>query len=326
MVLHKQHCPLTLEEVPKPTLKPGELLVRVHACGVCRTDLHIQDGDLPAPKLPLILGHEIVGTVEEIGKGVSNFQIGDRIGIPWLAESCGQCSFCQRGQENLCDQARYTGYHIDGGFAEYTVCKASYAIPLPFPLSDPEIAPLLCAGLIGYRSYRKAAPETTLGIYGFGAAAHILTQVAIQQGKQVYALTRPGNTKTQQFARDLGAVWAGDSHTLPPIPLDAAIIFAPVGELVPLSLKALKKGGRCICGGIHMSAIPTFPYRDLWGEKTIQSVTNLTREDSQAFFTLISQISIQTQVTSYPLEQANQALEDLRQGKFQGAAVLQIQY
>jgi propanol-preferring alcohol dehydrogenase len=324
MVLKEQKKMLVQEDIPKPKPKDDELLIKVKVCGVCRTDLHVKDGDLPHPKLPLVLGHEIVGVVEEIGKNVKGFKEGDRVGVAWLGKSCGQCEFCQKGDENLCDNAQYTGYHVDGGFAEYTVCNADFAILLPTAPSDEQIAPLLCAGLIGYRAYRKAAPQKTLGLYGFGAAAHLLTQLAIHEGKKVYAFTRAGDKKGQEFARQLGAVWAGDSTTSSPIPLDAAIIFAPIGALVPVVLKALKKGGRCICGGIHMSDIPSFPYHDLWGERSIESVANLTRSDAKDFFELISKFPIRPIVKVYPLEQANQALEDLKQGKFQGAAVLRV--
>lgn len=324
MVLREQKKMLVQEDIPKPKPKDDELLIKVKVCGVCRTDLHVKDGDLPHPKLPLVLGHEIVGVVEEIGKNVKGFKEGDRVGVAWLGKSCGQCEFCQKGDENLCDNAQYTGYHVDGGFAEYTVCNADFAILLPTAPSDEQIAPLLCAGLIGYRAYRKAAPQKTLGLYGFGAAAHLLTQLAIHEGKKVYAFTRAGDKKGQEFARQLGAVWAGDSTASSPIPLDAAIIFAPIGALVPVVLKALKKGGRCICGGIHMSDIPSFPYHDLWGERSIESVANLTRSDAKDFFELISKFPIRPIVKVYPLEQANQALEDLKQGKFQGAAVLRV--
>ncbi len=324
MILKEQRKPLIFEDVPKPILETDELLIKVHACGVCRTDLHIKNADLSKPKLPLILGHEIVGIVEDKGKNVRHFHKGDRVGVPWLGKSCGHCSYCKEGQENLCDNSSYTGYQVDGGFAEYVVCHADYAILLPTGLSDQHIAPLLCAGLIGYRAYRKAAPQKTLGLYGFGAAAHILTQLATFEGKEVYAFTREGDVQTQEFARSLGAVWSGDSTMLPPILLDAAIIFAPVGELVPIALKALKKGGRCICGGIHMSDIPSFPYKDLWGEKSIHSIANLTRQDAKEFFALIANIPIKTEITVYPLEKANQALDDLEHGKFHGAAVLSI--
>lgn len=324
MLLKEQKKSLIQEDIAKPKPKDNELLIKIRACGVCRTDLHVQEADLPHPKLPLILGHEIVGEVEEMGSNVKGFKKKDRVGVPWLSKSCDHCEFCKKGKENLCDNARYTGYQIDGGFAEYTVCDAEFAVRLPPEPDDLQMAPLLCAGLIGYRSYRKASPEKTLGLYGFGAAAHILTQLAIYEGKEVYAFTREGDEKGQEFARKLGAVWAGGSKTLAPVPLDAAIIFAPVGSLVPIALKSLKKGGRCICGGIHMSDIPSFPYKDLWGEKSIESVANLTRTDAKEFFELISKFPIHTTITVYPLEKANQALEDLENGKFQGAAVLDV--
>ncbi len=324
MVLREQRKPLVLSEMPKPIPKENELLIKVHVCGVCRTDLHVKDADLPDPKLPLILGHEIVGTVEAMGKNVRGFQIGDRVGAPWIGGCCEACAFCKSGQENLCDKLVFTGYQTNGGFAEYAVCRADFAIPLPSGLSDEHIAPLLCAGLIGYRSYRKANPQKTLGIYGFGAAAHILIQLAVFEGKEVYAFTRKNDSKTQEFAKRLGAVWAKDSETPPPGLLDAAIIFAPVGSVVPFALRALKKGGRCICGGIHMSDIPSFPYKDLWGEKSIQSVANLTRNDAKEFFAAISRFPIETEVKVYPLKEANTALDDLRAGKFEGAAVLKI--
>ena len=324
MLLKEQKKPLVQENILNPTPKEDELLIKVNVCGVCRTDLHIKEGDLPHPKLPLILGHEVVGKVEEMGNKVKGFQKGDRVGVPWLGRSCGQCEYCKQGQENLCDNAQFTGYLIDGGFAEYTVCKADFAIRLPPGLSDEHMAPLICAGLIGFRSYRKAAPKKTLGLYGFGVAAHIVIQIAIHEGKEVYAFTREQDQKGQEFAKQLGAVWAGDSKTPPPVLLDAAIIFAPVGELVPIALNALKKGGRCICGGIHMSDIPSFAYRDLWGEKTLLSVANLTRNDAKEFFALVAKFPIHTSVITYPLEQANQALEDFKSSKIQGAAVLKI--
>jgi propanol-preferring alcohol dehydrogenase len=324
MLLKKQNTPLVLEDIAKPSPKDDELLIKVHTCGVCRTDLHIKNAELPHPKLPLILGHEIVGTIQEAGSKAKGFSKGDRVGIPWLYSSCGHCEFCKNGQENLCDNARFTGYLTDGGFAEYTICKADFAIPLPLGLSDVQAAPLLCAGLIGFRAYRKAAPKKRLGLYGFGAAAHILTQLATLEGKEVYAFTRKGDVQGQEFAKQLGAVWAGTSSAAPPVLLDAAILFAPIGNLVPESLKVLKKGGRCICGGIHMSDIPSFSYQDLWGEKSIQSVANLTRKDAKEFFAMIAGLPIRVETTVYPLEQADQALEDLRNGKFQGAAVVQI--
>ena len=288
MVLREQKKPLVLEEVPKPIPKEDELLIKIRVCGVCRTDLHIKDADLIPPKLPLILGHEIVGTIEEMGKNVRGFRKGDRIGVPWMGNTCGTCKFCNEDKENLCDNAQFTGYHLNGGFAEYAVCKADFAVPLPSTISDEHMAPLLCAGLIGYRAYRLANPIKTLGMYGFGAAAHILIQIAAFQGKEVYVFTR-GEEKKREFAKKLGAVWVGNSWTSPPSLLDAMIVFAPDGALVPEALKGLKKGGRCICGGIHMSDIPSFPYKDLWGEKSIQSVTNLTRDDAAVFFEIISQ-------------------------------------
>lgn len=324
MVLEKQNTPLLLKEMPKPLPEEDELLIRVQVCGVCRTDLHILQGDLPQPKLPLILGHEIVGIVEEAGKNTEGFQKGDRVGIPWLGGSCGQCEFCQSGQENLCEHGAFTGYTRNGGFAEYTTCRAAYALHLPREISDRHLAPLLCAGLIGYRSYRKAAPKKTLGLYGFGASAHIIAQIAICEGKQVYTFSRPGHIQSQTFAKKLGAVWSGGSDEIPPQLLDAVIHFAPVGSLIPLSLRALKKGGRCICSGIHMSDIPSFPYSDLWGEKSIQSVANLTRNDAHAFFEVLEHCPVQTSVKVYPLEEANQALDDLKNGRFEGAAVLTI--
>ena len=324
MVLKKQRTPLVLEEIVKPIPKEDELLIKVHTCGVCRTDLHVRDGDLAHPKLPLILGHEIVGTVEEMGKKVQGFRLKERVGVPWLGGCCGICEFCTSGEENLCEKAIYTGYQVNGGFAEYTVCKAAFAIPLPPLLDDAHMAPLLCAGLIGYRAYKMANPKKTLGIYGFGAAAHLIAQLAVFQGKEVYAFTQRGDDKKQAFAKKLGAVWAGDSTAPPPILMDAAIIFAPVGSLVPEALKHLKKGGVCVCGGIYMSDIPTFAYKDLWGEKSIRSVTNLTREDAREFFAAVSKFPIQTHIHLYPLEKANQALDDLKAGAFEGAAVLMI--
>jgi propanol-preferring alcohol dehydrogenase len=323
-VLKKIGDPLVVEVVPKPVCQKKELLVKVEACGVCRTDLHILDGDLPEPKLPLILGHEIVGIVEGIGSGVSRFKIGDRVGIPWLAQSCGVCFYCQSKRENLCDQAQFTGYHRNGGFAQYTTCHADFAIPLPLHNHCEDLAPLLCAGLIGYRSYMQAHPEKKVGFYGFGVAAHLLIQLAVGLGKEVYAFTKKGDVEGQAFALRLGAVWAGDSTMAPPDLLDSAIIFAPVGELVPLSLKVLKKGGRCVCGGIHMSDIPSFPYRDLWGEKTIQSVANLTRQDAIDYFQLLGKIPVKPNITVYPLDRITQALQDLRQGNLLGAAVIRL--
>jgi propanol-preferring alcohol dehydrogenase len=301
------------------------VLVRVLACGVCHTDLHILDGELPQPKLPLILGHQIVGRAVQVGEGVERFRPGDRLGVPWLGYSDGTCRYCQRGQENLCDQARFTGYTLDGGFAEYAVADQRYCFPLPEGYSDVEAAPLLCAGLIGYRSYRLAGEHAEhLGLYGFGAAAHIIAQVAVHQGRKVYAFTRPGDTAAQEFARSLGAVWAGDSTKPPPHPLDAAIIFAPVGSLVVAALQATVKGGVVVCGGIHMSDIPSFPYRLLWEERVIRSVANLTRQDGLEFLALAPQVPVRTRVNVFPLEEAGEALERLRRGRIEGAAVLDV--
>lgn len=315
--------PLTPTQMPIPIPAAGQVLVRVHACGVCRTDLHVLDGELPHPKLPLILGHEIVGEVVALGAGVTGFEVGARVGIPWLGYTDGACRFCQQGQENLCDAARFTGYTLDGGYAEYTVADARYTFPLPGGGDPAELAPLLCAGLIGYRAYRLAGENAhRIGLYGFGAAAHILVQVARYQGREVYAFTRSGDVKTQAFARQLGAVWAGDSNAPPPAPLDAAILFAPVGALVPLALQAVVKGGVLVCAGIHMSDIPAFPYRLLWEERRILSVANLTRQDGEEFLALAPRIPVRTAVTRYPLDQANGALDDLRHGRFEGAAVL----
>lgn len=324
MLLKKQNTLLVLEEVSKPAFNKDEILIKVQACGVCRTDLHILEGDLKAPKLPLILGHEIVGVVDEMGHNVKGFHKGQRIGVAWLGRSCGHCEFCNEDKENLCDRAAYTGYQIDGGFAEYTVCQSKFAIPLPEKTSNVHAAPFLCAGLIGYRAYRKSSPKKTLGLYGFGAAAHIVAQLALFEGKEIYAFTRENDASGQDFARKLGATWAGDSTVLPPQLLDAAIIFAPVGALVPYALKSLKKAGRCVCGGIHMSDISSFPYADLWGEKSIESISNLTRRDAREFFNLLSHFSIRTEVKVYSLEQANQALRDLKEGAFHGAAVLDL--
>ena len=325
MVLEKPGTRLRLEEVTVPQPGGNQVLIRVHACGVCHTDLHIVDGELTEPKLPLILGHQIVGTVAGKGKDVEKFEMGDRIGVPWLGYTDGTCRYCQRGQENLCENPEFTGYTIDGGFAEYTIADQRYCFPLPGGYSDLEVAPLLCAGLIGYRTYRMAGePVERLGIYGFGAAAHIIAQIARYQGKEVYAFTRPGDKPAQDFARRLGAVWAGDSNQPPPVELDAALIFAPVGPLVVEALRAICRGGSVVSGGIHMSDIPSFPYRLLWGERVIRSVANLTRQDGEELLAIAPQVPVKTEVTTYPLEQANQALDDLRQGDLQGAAVLLI--
>jgi alcohol dehydrogenase, propanol-preferring len=325
MLLDAQRQPLRLADVPVPQPGAGQVLLEVHACAVCRTDLHILDGELTEPKLPLILGHQIVGTVIQTGAGVDKFTLGQRIGVPWLGYTDGNCRFCQRGQENLCDHPRFTGYNLDGGFAEYTVADQRYCFPLPESYDDVEAAPLLCAGLIGYRTYRLAGDNVErLGIYGFGAAAHIIAQLAVHQGKRLYAFSKPGDVAAQDFARRLGAVWAGGSDVLPPEELDAALIFAPVGALVVAALRACAKGGVVVSGGIHMSDIPAFPYRLLWEERLIRSVANLTRQDGVEFLALAPQVPIKTEVTPFPLEQANQALEYLRSGQLQGAAVLTI--
>lgn len=322
MVMQKPGQLLGLREVPEPRPGPGQVLVRVAACAVCRTDLHVLDGELPDPKLPLILGHEIVGRVVALGVGVTGLSVGDRVGIPWLAWTCGECGFCRAGQENLCERARFTGYTSDGGYAEFTVADARFCFPLAEGMDDVSAAPLLCAGLIGYRALRKAGEARTLGIYGFGAAAHLVTQVARHQGRAVFAFTRAGDAAAQQFALRLGAAWAGGSDEKPPEPLDAAIIFAPVGGLVPAALRAVRKGGLVVCGGIHMSDIPSFPYRDLWHERVLCSVANLTRRDGEEFLQLAPKIPVRTETEAFPLEQANEALARLREGRLQGAAVL----
>jgi propanol-preferring alcohol dehydrogenase len=321
MLLEKAGEPLVLRQRPEPEPGDDEILIKVSACGVCRTDLHVVDGELPHPKMPIVPGHEIVGTVERAGAG-THFAPGQRVGVPWLGHTCGVCSYCRGQQENLCDAPLFTGYTRDGGFATHTIADARYCFPLPEGMDDAHAAPLLCAGLIGWRSYRMAGDGRSLGIYGFGAAAHILTQVATWQGRKVFAFTRPDDVAAQEFARSLGAVWAGGSDDMPPERLDAAIIFAPVGALVPAALRALKKGGRLVCGGIHMSDIPSFPYRLLWEERHILSVANLTREDAQEFLAIVPQAGVRTEIVGYPLEQANEALADLRDGRLQGAAVL----
>ncbi len=322
MVLREPGRPLNLENRPLPEPGPARLLVRVLACGVCRTDLHVVDGELPDPKLPLVPGHEIVGEVAAVGPGVEGFAIGQRVGVPWLGRTCGRCRFCTSGRENLCDDPGFTGYTLDGGYAEYTLAHAAYTFPLARDLDPVAAAPLLCAGLIGYRALRMAGKAQTIGIYGFGAAAHILAQVARWQGRRLFAFTRPGDREAQQFARALGCEWAADSDRPPPEPLDAAIIFAPVGDLVPKALAAVDKGGTVVAGGIHMSDIPSFPYRLLWGERLLRSVANLTRGDGEDFLALAAQIPVRTRTRTYPLEQANEALADLRAGRLQGAAVL----
>jgi len=322
MLLETPGQPLRMAELPMPKPGPGQVLISVRACAVCRTDLHVVDGELTQPKLPLIPGHEIVGTVREKGNGVERFHIGDRVGVPWLGWSCGECSYCEAGQENLCDKARFTGYTLDGGYAEYTIADQRFCFPVPNSYSDNEAAPLFCAGLIGYRSLIKAGDGKRLGIYGFGAAAHIIAQVARYQNREIYAFTRPGNKEAQNFALSLGAVWVGESNQLPPVKLDAAIIFAPVGDLVPQALRAVGKGGTVVCGGIHMSDIPSFPYQILWEERSICSVANLTRRDAEEFLALAPRVPVRTEVQIFPLEQANEALARLRSGNIQGAAVL----
>ena len=322
MVLEGAGLALIAGEIERPEPGPGQILVRVEACAVCRTDLHVVDGELAEPKLPLVLGHEIAGTVAGLGAGVTRFALGDRIGIPWLGWTCGQCRFCRSGRENLCDRARFTGYTIDGGYAEFTVADAHFCFPLPPSYDSPHAAPLLCAGLIGYRALVAAGDAERLGIYGFGAAAHIVAQVARWQGRRVFAFTRPGDNEGQQFARVVGAEWAAGSDQRPPEPLDAALIFAPVGALVPAALAATDKGGTVVCAGIHMSPIPTFSYDLLWGERRIRSVANLTRADGEAFFEIAARAPLEVMVDTVPLAAANEALHRVRSGRVRGAAVL----
>ena len=316
--------PLAAVELPVPVAGPNQVLVRVHACGVCRTDLHIVDGELTHPKLPLVPGHQIVGTVTAAGPGVTAHRVGDRVGVPWLGWTCGVCRYCTSGRENLCDRAKFTGYDIDGGYAQFTVADERYAFALPADYPDLQAAPLLCAGLIGYRSLRMTGDAHRLGLYGFGGAAHLIAQVAVWEGRRVFGLTRPGDTAAQEFARSLGAVWAGGSDETPPEELDAAIIFAPVGDLVPAALRAVAKGGRVVCAGIHMSDIPSFPYDILWGEREVRSVANMTRADGEAFLAVAPRVPLRSEVHPYPLADANRALDDLRSGRFTGAAVLQV--
>jgi propanol-preferring alcohol dehydrogenase len=324
MLFEEVGHPLRLADVPAPAPGAGEVLVRVDACGVCRTDLHILAGELPDPKLPLVLGHEVVGRVARIGSGVHELVEGQRVGIPWLGATCGTCRFCRQGRENLCPHARFTGYQRDGGYAELTVADARFALPLPDPAADLEAAPLLCAGLIGWRALGLAGDAVRLGLYGFGAAAHLVAQVARHQGRRVFAFTRPGDVAAQRFARTLGCEWSGDSIAPPPEPLEAAIIFAPAGELVPLALQAVEPGGTVVCAGIHMTPIPSFSYDLLWGERVLRSVANLTRRDGEAFLRVAREADIRSEVHAYPLERANDALDDLRGGRFTGAAVLRI--
>ena len=322
MVFQGPGRPLALTELAAPTPGDEQLLIRVSACAVCRTDLHIVDGELPQPKSALVPGHEIVGVVVEKGSRVDRFAVGDRVGVPWLGWTCGVCAFCRSGRENLCDRARFTGYQMDGGFAELAVADHRFCFPLPALYTDVEAAPLLCAGLIGYRALRAAGDARRIGLYGFGAAAHIIAQVAVFEGRAIYAFTRPGDAETAAFARGLGATWTGGSDSPPPEPLDAALIFAPVGALVPAALRAVAKGGTVVCAGIHMSDIPSFPYAELWGERVVRSVANLTRKDAQEFLALAPRIPVRTQTSAYPLASANQALDELRHGRLEGAAVL----
>jgi propanol-preferring alcohol dehydrogenase len=333
MVLREAGRPLSLEELPVPEPGPADVLLRVRACAVCRTDLHIVDGELTEPKLPLVPGHEIVGVVEAVGSEVAGVDPGlgpgDRVGVPWLGRTCLECEYCRSGRENLCDRAVFTGYTRDGGYAEYAVADHRFCLPLPDTYSDVAAAPLLCAGLIGYRTLRMAdtslpAGARTIGLYGFGAAAHLVAQVMVHQGRRFFAFTRPGDDAGRRFAYAHGASWAGGSDEAPPEALDAALIFAPVGALVPLALRHVKKGGAVVCGGIHMSDIPSFPYRDLWEERLIRSVANLTREDGRRFLEIAPEVPVRTSTTTYPLEEANRALDDLRAGRLEGAAVLEI--
>jgi propanol-preferring alcohol dehydrogenase len=324
MVLDKPRRPLQLRDVETPRPAKGQLLVRVATCAVCRTDLHVVDGELPDPKLPLILGHQIAGRIEEIGGGVKGFSLGDRVGIPWLGWTDGDCVYCRSNRENLCDRAKFTGYTIDGGYAEFVVADARFCFHLPEQYDDVDVAPLLCAGMLGYRSYRKTGDAHRLGIYGFGNAARLITQIAIYEGREIFAFTRPGDKTGQEWARKLGTAWAGGSDEMPPEKLDAAIIFAPVGALVPAALRALAKGGSVVCGGIHMSDIPSFPYVELWGERTICSVANLTRRDGEEFLDIAPRVPVRTETETFRLEEANTALDRFRSGELSGTAVLLI--
>lgn len=322
MVLDAPGSPLRLAQLPVPQPAPGQILLQVEACGVCRTDLHLVDGELPRPRLPVVPGHEIVGRVAAVGDWVTGFAIGQRVGVPWLGWTCGTCRYCTSGQENLCDSARFTGYTLDGGYAEYTVADQRYCFALPDPLPAAELAPLLCAGLIGYRALAMAGDAQRIGIYGFGAAAHIVAQVLVHQRRPFYAFTRAGDSAGQAFARRLGAAWAGGSADAPPVALDAALIFAPAGELVPAALRRVRKGGTVVCAGIHMSEIPAFPYDLLWGERVLRSVANLTRADGERFLRIVADNPVRSHVQVYPLGQANEALLALREGRIEGAAVL----
>ncbi|MCB1181665.1 MAG: zinc-dependent alcohol dehydrogenase family protein [Chlamydiia bacterium] len=322
MVLHKIGSPLVLEDIPEPTPGNGEIKIKIHVCGICRTDLHVLDGELDHPTFPIIPGHQIVGTVVELGVGVTRFSLGERVGVPWLGGSCGTCYYCLKERENLCDLAEYTGFRKNGGFAEYTIARADFSFPLPSNYPDLQVAPLLCAGLIGYRALHMTEGAKQIGFYGFGAAAHILVQIINGKGGEVFAFTKEKDIQGQVFAKKMGARWAGGENDVSPIPLDAAILFAPVGSHVPKALKNVKKGGIVVCAGIHMSDIPQFPYSLLWEERVVRSVANLTRKDGEEFLKLASQHSIHTQVTSYPLEKTNLALRDLRNGIFKGAAAI----
>lgn len=324
MVCRGAGQPLVREQRPLPQPGPGQVRIAVEVCGVCRTDLHLVDGELPNPPWPVVPGHEIVGRVSALGEGVTRWSLGQRVGVPWLGWTCGACRFCRSGRENLCEAARFTGYQIDGGYASHTVADARFCFPLAEDAAPEHLAPLLCAGLIGFRALRLAGAGRRLGVYGFGAAAHLVAQVALAEGREVYALTRPGDREAQDFARSLGAVWAGGSDQPPPEPLDAALLFAPVGALVPTALRHVDKGGCVVCAGIHMSDIPSFPYAWLWGERSVRSVANLTREDGEAFFDTVRRTPLQTHVQVYPLAQANEALQALRSGQLQGAAVLRV--
>jgi alcohol dehydrogenase, propanol-preferring len=321
MVLHRPHERLVMEERPDPSPGPGQIRVRVEACGFCRTDLHVVDGELPNPKLPIVPGHEVVGRVDAVGEG-AGLKVGARVGVAWLGHADGTCPYCRSGRENLCDAPLFTGYTQDGGYATHTIAEADFVFPLPEDVDPVETAPLLCAGLIGWRSLKLAGDGRTIGVYGFGAAGHIIAQVCRWQGRRVFAFTRPGDKAGQAFALSMGAEWAGGSDERPPEPLDAAILFAPVGALVPAALAALRKGGRAVCGGIHMSDIPSFPYELLWEERSVVSVANLTREDGHEFLALAPRAKVRTATTRYPLDKANEALEDLREGRLEGAAVL----
>lgn len=324
-IFTKENKPLELKEIPKPEPDDNQVLIKVAVCGLCRTDLHIFHGELERPKVPLVMGHQIVGTVEKVGGKVSGIKVGDRVGVPWLGSSCGECRYCKEGKENLCDKALYTGYQIDGGFAEYAVANSHYTFPIPKGYSDVQAAPLLCPGLIGFRALRMTEGAKKIGFYGFGASAHILIQLIVHKKGEVYAFTRDGDIQGQEFAKKLGAVWAGNSQEMPPTLLDAAIIFAPVGALIPQALQIVKRGGIVVSAGIHMSDIPSFPYKYLWEERQIRSVANLTRQDGEAFLKIAPTVPVEVEINPYPLEKVNEALDDLEKGRFRGAAVILIE-